>query len=136
MALADSLARVASNGLKQFGGDVTVRYVTAGAYNTTTGVITESESDTTVPGILEGVSLNEVNDLVQAGDKRLTVAADDLATAPEPKERIVISSVVHQIVRLATTARDNHAITSELILRAYRMRAPHSPTTMTQTSPL
>ncbi len=118
MALADSLARVASNGLKQFGGDVTVRYVTAGAYNTTTGVITESESDTTVPGILEGVSLNEVNDLVQAGDKRLTVAADDLATAPETKDRVVIGGVVHQIIRVETQEQDNTAITHELILRA------------------
>ena len=118
MALADSLARVASNVLKQFGGDVTVRYVAAGAYNTTTGVITESESDTTVPGILEGVSLNEVNDLVQAGDKRLTVAADDLATAPETKDRVVIGGVVHQIIRVETTEQDNTAITHELILRA------------------
>ena len=118
MALADSLARVASKVLKQFGGDVTVRYVTAGAYNTTTGAITESESDTAVSGILEGVSLNEVNDLVQAGDKRLTVAADDLATAPETKDRVVIGGVVHQIIRVETQEQDNTAITHELILRA------------------
>ena len=39
MALADSLARVASNVLKQFGGDVTVRIVTAGAYDTSDGTI-------------------------------------------------------------------------------------------------
>ena len=56
--------------------------------------------------------------LVQAGDKRLTVAADDLTTAPETKDRIVISSVVHQIVRVETTEQDNTAITYELILRA------------------
>lgn len=118
MALADSLARVASNVLKQFGGDVTVRYVTAGSYNTTTGAITESESDTTIKGILEDVNLREVNELVQAGDKRLTVAADDLTTAPETKDRVVISSVVHQIIRVETTEQDNTAITHELILRA------------------
>jgi hypothetical protein len=118
MALADSLARVASNVLKQFGGDVTVRIVTAGSYNTTTGAITESESDTTVPGILEDVNLREVNELVQAGDKRLTVAADDLATAPETKDRVVIGGVVHQIIRVETTEQDNTAIIHELILRA------------------
>ena len=118
MALADSLARVASNVLKQFGGDVTVRYVTGGSYNTTTGVIAESESDTTVPGILEDVNLSQVNDLVQAGDKRLTVAADDLATAPETKDRVVIGGVVHQIIGVETTEQDNTAITHELILRA------------------
>ncbi len=118
MALADSLARVASNVLKQFGGDVTVRIVTAGSYNATTGAVTESESDTTVPGILEDVNLREVNEMVQAGDKRLTVAADDLATAPKTKDRVVIGSVVHQIIRVETTEQDNTAITHELILRA------------------
>jgi hypothetical protein len=56
--------------------------------------------------------------LIQAGDKRLTVAANDLATAPETKDRVVISSVVHQIVRVETTEQDNTAITYELILRA------------------
>ncbi len=118
MALADSLARVASNVLKQFGGDVTVRYVTAGSYNTTTGAITESESDTTIKGILEDVNPHHRQTASQAGDKRLTVAADDLTTAPETKDRVVISSVVHQIIRVETTEQDNTAITHELILRA------------------
>ncbi len=118
MALADSLARVASNVLKQFGGDVTVRYVTAGDYDTTTGAITGSESDTTVPGILQDVDLRKVNELVQAGDKRLTIAADDVDTAPETKDQVVISSVVHQIIAVQTTEQDNTAIVHELILRA------------------
>jgi hypothetical protein len=118
MALVDSLKKVSSKVITKFGGDVTVRYVTAGSYNTTTGAITESQSDTTIKGVLEDVNLREVNELVQAGDKRLTVAADDLATAPETKDRVVISSVVHQIIRVETTEQDNTAITHELILRA------------------
>lgn len=118
MALADSLARVASNVLKQFGGDVTVRFVTAGTYNTTTGASTETTSDTAIKGILEGVSKAEVNDLIEAEDKRLTVAADDLATAPGTKDRVVISSVVYQIIAVNTNEHDNTAITYELILRS------------------
>ena len=118
MALVDSLKKVSSKVITKFGGDVTVRIVTAGSYNTTTGAITETESDTTIKGILEDVNLREVNELVQAGDKRLTVAADDLTTAPETKDRIVISGVVHQIIRVETTEQDNTAITLELILRA------------------
>ena len=54
------------------------------------------------------MNLSEVNELVQASDKRLIVAAKELATAPETKDRVVISSVVHQIVRsrrLTTTTR-------------------------------
>jgi hypothetical protein len=55
---------------------------------------------------------------VQAGDKRLTIAAADVTTAPETKDRIVISSVVHQIIEVKTIEQDNTAITHELILRA------------------
>ena len=118
MALVDSLKKVSSKVITKFGGDVTVRIVTAGSYNTTTGAIAETESDTTIKGILEDVNLREVNELVQAGDKRLTVAADDLTTAPETKDRIVISGAVHQIIRVETTEQENTAITLELILRA------------------
>ena len=118
MTLAKSLERVASKVIAKFGGDVTIRYVTAGDYNTTTGAITETTSDTNVKGVLEDVNLREVNDLIQAGDKKLTVAANDLATAPETKDRVVISSVVHQIVRSEITEQDNTAIVYELYLRA------------------
>ena len=118
MALVDSLKKVSSKLITKFGGDVTVRIVTAGAYDTSDGTISETESDTTIKGILVDVNLREVNELVQAGDKRLTVAADDLTTAPETKDRVVISSVVHQIIRVETTEQDNTAITYELILRA------------------
>ena len=118
MALADSLAKVASTIIGKFGGDVTIRLVTAGSYNTTTGVISQSNSDTDVKGVLEDVALREVNGLVQAGDKRLTVAASDLTTAPETKDVVLINSVVHQIIAVQTTEQDNTAITHELILRA------------------
>ena len=95
-----------------------MRIVTAGAYNTSDGTISETESDTAIKGVLEDVSLREVNELIQAGDKRLTVAAKDLATAPETKDRVVISAVVHQIIQVKTNEQDNQAITYELILRA------------------
>tara|TARA_B100002051_G_C16738703_1_gene642907 strand:+ start:1636 stop:1992 length:357 start_codon:yes stop_codon:yes gene_type:complete len=118
MTLAKSLEKVASKVIAKFGGDVTIRYVTAGSYNTTTGGITETASDINIKGVFEDVNLREANELIQAGDKRLTVAANDLATAPETKDRVVISSVVHQIVRVETTEQDNTAITYELVLRA------------------
>ena len=118
MGLAQSLEKVAGTVIAKFGGDVTVRYVSAGTYNATTGAITETTSDTDVKGVLEGVSVREVNELIQQGDKRLTVAAIDLPSAPETKDRVVISAVVHQIIRVETTEQDNTAITYELILRA------------------
>jgi len=118
MGLAQKIANVAGTVVAKFGGDVTVRYVSAGTYNATTGAITETTSDTDVKGVLEGVSVREINELIQQGDKRLTVAATDLPSAPVTKDRVVISTIVHQIIRVETTEQDNTAITYELILRA------------------
>ena len=112
------IAKAVSNVMKQVGGDVTIRYVTAGAYNTTAGTISTTTSDTTVPGVLEDVNLSEVNELVQAGDKRLTIAADDVATAPETKDQVVISSVVHQIIAVESNEQDATAMSYVLTLRA------------------
>ena len=118
MGLAQSLEKVAGNVIDALGADVTIRYVTAGTYNTTTGAITETTSDTAIKGVVEAISQREVNDLVQASDKRLIVAAKELATAPETKDRVVISTVVHQIIQVRTVDQDNTAITYELVLRA------------------
>jgi len=119
MALADSLRSVASKLMAKFGGDVTIRIVTPGAYNTTTGAITETVADTGIKGVLEDVSVREVNELVHAGDKRLIIAALDLnGTVPDTVDRVVISSVSHQIIEVRTIEQNNEPITYELILRA------------------
>jgi hypothetical protein len=55
----------------KFGGDATIRTVTTGAYDPVTGTASESVSDATVKGVVEDVNAREVNDLVQAGDRRL-----------------------------------------------------------------
>ena len=118
MGLASSLQKVAGKAISKFGGDVTIRYVTEGSYNTTTGEIVRSSSDVAIKGIVEDVGQRDVNDLIRAGDKKLTVAANALTTAPQTNDLVLISSVVHQIVQLATIEQDNTAITYELFLRA------------------
>jgi hypothetical protein len=71
-----------------------------------------------VRGVLEDVSVREVNDLIQSGDKRLTIAAADVTIAPATADRVLIGSITHQIIRVTTIEQDNTAITHELILRA------------------
>jgi|TARA_Y100000015_G_C2384470_1_gene86636 hypothetical protein len=118
MALADSLGRVATNVIKALGADVTIRYVTAGSYNTTTGTATETTSDTAVKGVVQGISNREVDELIKTTDKRLIISANDVATAPSTKDRVVISSVEYQIIQVNTVDQDNTAITHEMVLRA------------------
>ena len=118
MALANPLRKVASKLMAKFGGVVTINRVTAGVYNPTTGTVSETTTDTAVRGVLEDVNVREVNDLIQSGDKRLTVAAADVAAVPSTADRVLIGGVTHQIIRVTTVEQDNTAITHELILRA------------------
>lgn len=117
MSLASPLRKVASKLMAKFGGEVTVRRVTLGAYNTTTGTAAETTTDTTVRGVLEDVNLREVNDLIQAGDKRLTIAAADTAAPPTMADRVIIAGRTLQVIQVRTIEQDNEPITYELILR-------------------
>jgi len=118
MGLASSLKKAASKSLKALGGSVTIRKVTAGSYNTTTGVISESTADTVVNGVLSDVGNSEVNDLIQAQDKVCVISAGDLDYVPTPKDRVVISSVVYQIVQINTEEQNNTPIAFTLFLRS------------------
>ena len=118
MTLAVPLRKVASKLMARFGGEVTIRTITTGAYNTTTGAITETTSDNEIRGVLENVNAREVNELIQAGDKKLIVAAADTAAVPRTVDKVLISNVTHQIIRVVTIEQDNEPITYELILRA------------------
>ena len=118
MAFASSLQKVASKIVGKFGGAITFTVVTAGAYNATTGIITESTATASIKGVLDAVNAREVNELVQASDKKLTIAAIDLAAAPATTDRIVIGGVTHQIIAVNKIEQDNQAIIYTLILRA------------------
>jgi len=103
--------------MAKFGGEVTFRRVTTGAYNPTTGVATPSVSSSTVRGVLEDVREREVNDLVKGTDKKLTVAAADLAFEPAVSDQVTVSTRVMQIIQVNKIEQDNTAIVFEIFLR-------------------
>ena len=117
MALSGPLRKVASKVIAKFGGEITIRRITVGVYNPTTGTASEAIADTELRGVLEDVNVREVNDLIQSGDKRLTVAAADVAAVPSTADRVLIGGITHQIIRVTTVEQDNEPITHELILR-------------------
>lgn len=117
MALASSLRKVASTLTGKFGGDLTFRRVLNGSYNASTGTSVENTTDFSIKGVLSEVSKREVSDMVQAGDKRLIVAAADLANVPTIADKVIIGGRVLQIIRVDTIEQDNTPITYDLILR-------------------
>jgi uncharacterized membrane protein len=118
MALASSLQNTAAKLMGKFGGALTYRRVSGGAYNASTGAITETVTDYSLRGVLQDVKAREVNELIQAGDKRLFIAATDLAVTPSTADRVIIAAVSHQIINVQTIEQDNQPITYELVLRA------------------
>jgi hypothetical protein len=78
--------------MARFGGVATIRRVATGSYDPAAGTIAETNTDTTVRGVLEDVNIREVNELVQAGDKRLIIAAADLTTAPTTVDKVLITA--------------------------------------------
>lgn len=117
MTLAGPLRKVASKLMTKFGGVAVIRRTITGVYNTTTGTASETTADTTVRGVLEDVNLREVNDLIQAGDKRLLIAAADVTSAPTTADEVLIAAIVHQVISVRTIEQDNTAITYELTIR-------------------
>ena len=117
MSLANALKKAASKTLSKLGGDVTIRRGSTGSYNTTTGAITETTSDTTIKGVLDNVSRSQVNDLIESQDKILTISANDITFVPTTKDRVVISSVEFKIISISVNEQNNTPISFELVLR-------------------
>ena len=114
-AIQKAIDKVAS--IEGFGQNVTIRTITAGSYNTTTGVISESNSDATVKAVFEDVNMREVNELIQAEDIKITISAGDVTAKPTTKDKVLISNIVHNIIRVLTKTSGGTDISYTLYLR-------------------
>ena len=117
MAISSGLKKAASKVVNKFGGNITYRRVTTGIYNTSTGTISETKTDSSIKGVLDGVSKSEVNDLISQQDKKLTIAAKDISFTPTNKDRIVIAGIEFRVIAINTNEINNIAITFDIFLR-------------------
>ena len=115
MGLSSALKKVLTN--KKLAADVTFRSVSAGSYNTTTGVITETNTDTTIKGVLEDINLREVNELIEATDKKIQIAAASLSSTPTTKDKVIVGSVTYSIIRIETNQFANEKLSFVCYLR-------------------
>ena len=70
-SIGNALKKAVPGILKATGSDVVIRFVTVGSYNTSTGAVSESNTDVTVKALVDDVSKSEVNDLINQQDKRV-----------------------------------------------------------------
>ena len=117
MGISSGLKKAASKVVNKFGGSVTYRKIATGIYNTSTGTISETKTDSSIKGVLDEVSKSDVNDSISQQDKKLTIAAKDITFTPSNKDRIIIAGVEYKIIAINTNELDNTAITFDLFLR-------------------
>jgi hypothetical protein len=117
MALSTSLRKTASKLMLKFGGEMTFRRITVGAYDPNTGTASSSASTSTVRGVLEDVAEREVNDLIRGTDKKLTVAAADLSFEPAVSDQVSVGGRTLQTIQVNRIEQDNTAIVFEIFLR-------------------
>ena len=115
MGISSAIKKVLTN--KKLSADITFRSVSAGSYNTTTGVITETNTDTTIKGVLEDINLREVDELIEATDKKIQIAAASLSSTPTTKDKVIVGSVTYSIIRVETNQFANEKLSFVCYLR-------------------
>tara|TARA_A100001515_G_scaffold66410_1_gene52632 strand:- start:218 stop:568 length:351 start_codon:yes stop_codon:yes gene_type:complete len=115
MGISSAIKKVLTN--KKLSADITFRSVSAGSYNTTTGVITETNTDTSIKGVLEDINLREVNELIESTDKKIQIAAASLSSTPTTKDKVIVGSVTYSIVRIETNQFANEKLSFVCYLR-------------------
>ena len=115
MGISSAIKKVLTN--KKLSADITFRSVSAGSYNTTTGVITETNTDTSIKGVLEDINLREVNELIEATDKKIQIAAASLSSTPTTKDKVIVGSITYSIIRIETNQFANEKLTFVCYLR-------------------
>jgi len=133
MSLANGLKQAASKTLSKLGGDVTIKQVTAGAYvtsfddisaiddvenidNFTGGTIQETVDNFTIKGVIRNARRFEANNLIEAQNKIVTIAAKNLNFIPTTKDRVVISNVEFKISQVISIKQNSSPISFDLIL--------------------
>jgi len=118
MGIAKGLKKVSNKTLLRLGGTVTIERVTNNSYDIEEGSVIENITSVSIKGSLENVSNNEVNDLISQDDKKLTISAGAISFTPTTKDKIIISSIKYNIIRVETNEQDNTPIYFDLFLWA------------------
>lgn len=88
--------------IAKFGKSITLTRVTEGAYNTATATTTNTPVDETVSAIVEDYKgFDLTSGLIQAGDKKVTVAASAVAI-PALADKITVDAYIYTIVNIQT----------------------------------
>ncbi len=117
MSLDAAVRKAAKTVLAKFGTSTVIRRVTGTAYDPTTRTMAPVTTDTTVKGRFEDYTDRQFSETIKAGDRKLTIAAADLAYTPTPAEKVVSAGIIYQIVTVKQEMATDQAALYTLQLR-------------------
>ena len=118
MAKFTGFRNAASGILKSFAGNVTIKKISNGSYNTETGSISEQITEVTVKGFLEDVTKSQVDQFIKQTDKRCLVSRGDISFEPTPNDKVTISSINYSIIKVDKEMIEGQDVFYTLYLRA------------------
>lgn len=95
--------KLAADRIAKYGVTVILTQKTPGAYDPATGAAAVTSAAVTLPAMVEEYSLNSnafVTGLVQQGDKKFTMAASALSTAPRPGDTVTLYGDVYTVMNV------------------------------------
>ena len=103
--LLDKVSRqVASDMVNKFGKAITLIRVTEGTYDLTSGTTTNTEVLSSINCVVtEFTSYDFVNGLAVQGDKKVIIAAQDVAI-PSLADKLTVDGVTYSIVSIGSTS--------------------------------
>ena len=109
--LDDALRPLAARLVAGAGTAMTLRRGAPAGYDPATGGVTSSGDELPVVGVIETAEAAHRDGLVRRGDRLITLAAEPLATEPEPGDAVLIGGVEFRVVAVtALWAGDRPAL--------------------------
>ena len=99
------------------GTEATFQRVSLGSYDPEAGTASDSEADTTVQGFLHSYRLDEVGGGIDADDQKYMLPASEISVEPTTEDRLLVGSVVYEIVTVGRVEKHAAALFYPLQIR-------------------
>lgn len=116
MSLANSLSPTITDVITQFGSDGVLKSASGSTYDTSTGTVTKTQSDTNIKIIVESYQSNELNENIQTGDLKFLVV---LSSEPKLSDIVTFNGKSYNIVHIQPNILQNVVLFYTLQVRSW-----------------
>lgn len=118
MTVADDFLEFARDSINTYGAAVTLRKPGADSYDPATGALIQGTTDYPTTALIESYSeYHLANGLVQAGDRRIVLAAANLSVAPVQGDFIIFEGQTFAIISVKSDYAGDQPIIHTLQIR-------------------